>query len=404
MFGGLTGAGGGGGDSTSQLMTMMMTMEASLLMSQSSPGQMSDMSSLCNNFGNLTNAGANANTSISTACDRAKSQCSKSCANIKRIWADRGRSMADRCGNKKLEKQRVDSTYEELATIYVKCDKLSANNNARVQANNYSQANQNAMRNVCSQLAQQNQQPPQLQPVSMQQQVDCTNPVQAQMYSSACTACAQANNGEPCPQAILDSGGKGTFQATNNSAAANNLNVSSSADQRMQQSGLGVNGGGGQSNMGGGAGGAGANQPGMGGGFGGGFGAGMAAAQGLQPQDPGVARRYGAPAAYHTDILNGERSGGYSSPIGGSMEVDTSNGFKGYGTGDPANAKVGLDLKRYLPGNDHYVGRRQVAGVGTANPDINTFTTDIFKRISDRFKVICSMNRLVDCNFPKQPN
>ncbi len=405
-MGGIGGSGsgsGGGGTDMSQLMTMMMSMEASLLMARSSPGQMNDMSALCNNFGGINGMGGAYNNNIYNACDNAKASCSKSCEDTRHAWQGRSDRMAERCGNRKDIKKRVDAALSEILKWTSKCENLEANNNAKVQAGNFNAAQQGAMQNACAQLAnRQQQQPPQPpQPIQMPQQVDCTNPVQAQMYSSQCTACAQANGGQPCQAAVVDGNNPAaSFQpASSSGSTASQMNVGAAGDMRRQQRPqLGDPNANGQNHNGG----QNAGMPGAGGGLGGG---GMMGSQGNPPpSDLGMMRRGGYGPSYHTDILNGERGGGgYSNPVGGTLDVDSSNAFKGYGTpGGPSSA--GLDLKRYLPGNDRYAGRRQVAGVGTANPDINTFTTDIFKRISDRFKVICSMNRLVDCNLPKRPD
>ncbi len=106
----------------------------------------------------------------------------------------------------------------------------------------------------------------------------------------------------------------------------------------------------------------------------------------------------GGGSSSRADILQGERSGnGYSSPVG---TVDASGTFSGYGTSDQVK---NVDLRRYLPGAQ-LDRNRKLAGIGSINPDINTFTTDLFKRISDRFKVVCSMNRLRDCTYAKEHN
>lgn len=104
-----------------------------------------------------------------------------------------------------------------------------------------------------------------------------------------------------------------------------------------------------------------------------------------------------AAAGYSTDILKGERSGGYSS-MGGSLKPTNTGGFSGYGAGDSTNdgGYTGLDLKQYLPGGAKDPTRK-LAAAADPHPDIGSKYTDIFKRISDRFKIVCSMNRLRDC-------
>ena len=105
-----------------------------------------------------------------------------------------------------------------------------------------------------------------------------------------------------------------------------------------------------------------------------------------------------AAAGYSTDVLKGERSGGGYSSMGGSLKPTNTGGFSGYGAGNSTadDGYTGLDLKQYLPGGAKDPTRK-LAAAADPHPDIGSKYTDIFKRISDRFKIVCSMNRLRDC-------
>ena len=111
----------------------------------------------------------------------------------------------------------------------------------------------------------------------------------------------------------------------------------------------------------------------------------------------GAAGKGGRNAGHNTDVLQGERSGGYSvSSAGG---VSAGGGWSGYGGGggaEPREKSRGLDLSKFLPGEKDNAARGP-AGLGRATADVAPMTVDIFQKISDRVQVICKMKRL-ECN------
>ncbi len=120
--------------------------------------------------------------------------------------------------------------------------------------------------------------------------------------------------------------------------------------------------------------------------------------------NPGVgANNVGAAGAAkaRTDILQGERSGGYSQMAADmKMDADGSGGFSGYGSGSNTAAsgyRVGMDLKQFLPGGTKDPARK-LAGQGFAErADIQSAGVNIWERISDRFRNRCAQGLLRDC-------
>lgn len=109
----------------------------------------------------------------------------------------------------------------------------------------------------------------------------------------------------------------------------------------------------------------------------------------------------GGTGGYETDVLEGQRGGsGYSSDpsaIGGS-----GGGFSGYGRGGSEKFKSkyrGLDLKQYLPGGKKDPKRNvaSATSTGTGHPDIAPMGVSMFKKISDRFSLMCKMKQLIGC-------
>jgi len=103
----------------------------------------------------------------------------------------------------------------------------------------------------------------------------------------------------------------------------------------------------------------------------------------------------GQGSGYNTDVLNGERGGGGYSSAGGSG----GGGWSGYGTGSGnTNTKgSGFDLRQFLPGQNKGAVRG-VAALGRAPADIGPMHGDIFQKITDRVKVICSKKVIMGCN------
>lgn len=369
----------GSGD-MSQLMKMMVSVSAATLMAQSSPDQMANMSQICSMFGGMNTAGANVNNNTAQACNSSKQTCNNSCNGSDEFWTG-----VAKCNKNEGVKDFINKNRAQFATSNTACNKLNPAA-IRAQAANQASAGNGSMQNVCSQLAQQQQQQ-QLTPVTAPNVPDCTNPMLA--GTNVCQVCNSAGaDSTACQQAITDSAGaNASFQASSSLGNGNNSFNAGDPGSVAQNAQYGDN----QNNP------AAANPMNP---YGAGGGGGMlpsSAQPGGGPNGPG---RPGGGPGYNTAVLQGERGVSGIGGLGGSMAVDTSGGFSGYGNG---KSGPGLDLKNYLPGRQFYAGRK-VAGVGSANPDINPRTTDLFKRISDRFKVICSLNRLVDCTPAPLPN
>lgn len=102
-------------------------------------------------------------------------------------------------------------------------------------------------------------------------------------------------------------------------------------------------------------------------------------------------------AGYNANVLQGERGGGgYSGAAGGSG----GGGWSGYGQngdGEHKDKKSGFDLSKYLPGQKN-APTRGPAGLNRASNEIGAVHEDIFKKVSDRVKVVCLTKRLKDCD------
>lgn len=374
--------GAGGGSDMSQLMKMMMTVSSATLLAQSSPDQMASMSQICGMFGGMNTAGATVNANTAQACNSEKQQCSDYCSTADANW-----QMLFKCDKVSKEvKNWINQHRGPLASAVVRCNALNSTA-LKAQSMNQASAGNGSMQNVCNQLAQQQQQA-QLTPVTAPNIPDCTNPLLAN--TNVCVVCGSDPTSTACQQAITDSAGANAgFQPASalNGNNSNNFNAgdpgtiaqNAQFPDNNNQNGINNNN---------------TNPYGMGGG-GGGL---MPSSSSGGSATPPARRGYGR--GYNTDVLKGNRGVSGINGLGGSMAVDTSGGFSGYGGSAQAPH---LDLKNYLPGRRLYAGRK-IAGVGSPNPDINPQGTDLFKRISDRFKVICSLNRLVDCNPGRVPN
>lgn len=89
------------------------------------------------------------------------------------------------------------------------------------------------------------------------------------------------------------------------------------------------------------------------------------------------------------DVLNGERGGGGS----GNAAPGGAGGFSGYGTGSDA-----INLSRYLPGGSRDP-RRQLASVTKKKTnEIASIHDDIFGIITKRFKILCKLKEIRDCD------
>lgn len=115
------------------------------------------------------------------------------------------------------------------------------------------------------------------------------------------------------------------------------------------------------------------------------------------------AQAVAAKKGYNTDIFQGERSGsGYTGRSGSGFEGSRRVASFGSVSVTSANPRagrnfVGLDLKRYLPGAG-LDPRRGLAGASSGLSEIGPMSTDMFQRVSMRFKLICVRHQLLDCN------
>lgn len=106
---------------------------------------------------------------------------------------------------------------------------------------------------------------------------------------------------------------------------------------------------------------------------------------------------------YNTDIFKGERSGsGYTGRTGSGFEGSRRIASFGSASGTSASSSdgrsfIGLDLKRYLPGGG-LDPRRGLAGASSGMSEIGPMSTDMFQRISMRFKLICVRHQMLDCD------
>jgi hypothetical protein len=108
-----------------------------------------------------------------------------------------------------------------------------------------------------------------------------------------------------------------------------------------------------------------------------------------------------AAGGYNTDVLQGV-SGGGGYTVSQGPPVAATAGFSGYGPGTDkkdSNAKA-FDLRQYLPGGAKDP-KRNIAGIGSPHPEMGNRYDDIFKRVNDRVKVLCKLDRLMDCNKKK---
>lgn len=117
-----------------------------------------------------------------------------------------------------------------------------------------------------------------------------------------------------------------------------------------------------------------------------------------------------AGGGYNTDVLqNPSQTGGgggwsgYGGNGGGGEQASgaqSGSGSWGAWLGsrgrDPSGRLLGVDLKKFLPGQEKDPAR-WVGGLGGAHPDIGPKYGNLFFSINRRMKELCSMNRLYDC-------
>jgi hypothetical protein len=381
---------GGGGGSNSQLTTMMMTMSIAMLM-QSDSSQMQGMSALCSSLGGLGNGGTQYNANQGNKCTSSVAACTRETSRLSKIFTAKinaGNALTNGCGTVSTLK----SAQAQVRSRIQDCGNIHVNTAVTQQTQNMqnSGSNSNAMQAVCNQLAQAApQQFPQLTAMAAPASaMDCSNPVAA--MSPACTQqiCASDPTNNVCLKAVTDSGAS---TASFNKATGDNgsFAVGSAADGRIAQNpqfGSPTASTPSTANP---------IPPGGSGGAGGmGMGPSQTTGQFGIPDNRNGAAAGGGGRGYNTDVLGNERGGGGYTQNNLAVP-DGAGGFPGYGLG--LRAAPHLDLKAYLPGGR--LNQRSIAGVGSPNPDIAARGTDLFQRISDRFKVICSSNRLRDCEI-----
>jgi hypothetical protein len=111
--------------------------------------------------------------------------------------------------------------------------------------------------------------------------------------------------------------------------------------------------------------------------------------------------RGGSPGSpgYTTQIEGGLMAGGYSTSPGGDLGTDGAGGYS-YGRGGAGGrgpASVGMDLKKYLPGQ-RLDPRRRMGGDAMLSAEINGKSCDMFKKISARFQEKCKLGVLLGCH------
>jgi len=111
-------------------------------------------------------------------------------------------------------------------------------------------------------------------------------------------------------------------------------------------------------------------------------------------------RQAGAPIGSAADIEHGLSSGGggggFSYGSGLPNDANTAANTRGGGGRGPASLKGGgMDLKKYLPGQQ--LDPHRMGGNGMIAADINGPACDIFKKISTRILVKCKVGDLYDC-------
>jgi hypothetical protein len=377
---GCGGSGGSGiGSDMSQLMMIMKGAAGMAAVMNASSGQLQDMSQVCMMNGLLGGTGGSVNSTGSAACSDAKDTCDRYC-----LGRDDYYNNLRACLKTADAKSFIDKHKSPFKRTSTQCDAITSTQ--RAQANNMNNVgNSNGMNGVCNQVQQQQQ----LQAIAAPASVDCSSPLISN--TPACTQCSGDPSSSPaCAKAVTDAAATvaGFQPASAQTGSPNNIAIGNLNGLTQGPHFPDANTPGAQA--------APFNQ------FGQGGSGGMAP---NQNQQQGVGGGPAGPHGYGAGVDGKAYTLSERSGTGGAGSG--ANGFVDYGaTGapnDPSRNTASLDLRRYLPGQKLYPNRK-VAGVGSANPDINARTTDIFKRISDRFQVICSLNRLVDCTPAKMPN
>jgi hypothetical protein len=107
-----------------------------------------------------------------------------------------------------------------------------------------------------------------------------------------------------------------------------------------------------------------------------------------------------AGSVVNVDIMQGERSGGFSASTGGSgLEFDDGAGSANRGRAkdsDQSSGIAGLDLKQFLPGGSRDPNRN-LAALGGVRSQINGKGEDIFQLISNKMVEKCKLGVLWRC-------
>ncbi|MGZ3723085.1 MAG: hypothetical protein ACXVA9_09155 [Bdellovibrionales bacterium] len=135
-----------------------------------------------------------------------------------------------------------------------------------------------------------------------------------------------------------------------------------------------------------------------------GSGGGIPGDQNSQPVQGGTPHKGGGPSGGSgfnvADIEQGMRSGGFSSSPGD--QPNAANGYRGYGNGKGPGggrmpASAGMDLKKYLPGQQLDPMNR-MGGNSMVSAEINGKSCDMFKKISARIQEKCKLGVLLGCH------
>ena len=371
-------AGGMSPEAQQQLMQLvgMGAMGAMAMMNSGESGFSKEgIAGLCSMLGALGGAGAGVNSGSAKVCEETRGTCTTDCAKRAEKWiSKRDACVESNCTNVNVITEMVGKLEASIST----CAGLSANVEA-MQSQTKQTGGAGEMGQFCSQIASMMPEKEQAQLAAVEQVVvDCNDPAQA--LNPLCIDCKADPTNVACGKPTQSNGGLAGF-SEGSGVGVSDFNTGDGMDGLNQDPQFGafqpqanrsgtVQGGGGGGIMGGGN-------------DGGGFGD-------EKPQQGG--------GGYETDILGGERGGGYSASVG-AMGVESGSGFSGYGSGYSADEDLpyeGMDLKKFLPGGDMDPSRR-LAGALVNSGQINDKNANIFERISQRMKAVCGTNRLKDC-------
>ena len=110
---------------------------------------------------------------------------------------------------------------------------------------------------------------------------------------------------------------------------------------------------------------------------------------------------FGIPNASKTNVLQGERGGGgYSQTLAAMKDMQGGQGgggFSGYGGGNGSGIERGMDLRQFLPGGAKDPARKLAGTASPQNMQIQSATTNIWNRVTERIRTRCAQGLLRDC-------